>query len=366
MSDPVVLEGQILCLRLFDVGDEVDLDRAQQLLSKLPGVTANRRSQTKMEALAVPLRLELGRRELEIMEIRQPLETTLSIHIYDSGSVSVTYALEIAAGTSLADLVPRCSALYSSRDIETLARAELGKLLPVLEPAVAGLHDWHGFETYTIVRVFQLANGWTPERILDWPPLGKLVVGESADRPLRAQHRDEVLEYAFGYLDDDLVVVDWNSALVIDPRREPTIVEMLEFANCHLLNLRYYDQLLDEETRRIYGELAKRHGVFDTRYTRLAQEVLRRVVALGEISDRIDNTTKVVGDYYTARVYRAAVTRLRVNAWSQSIERKQRLVAESYTMLKGEIEMRRSLFLEIAIVALIVFEVVWAITEGVH
>lgn len=365
MTQPVVQSGQILCLRLFDVGEDIDLERAEQLLEKTAGVACNRRA-SRMEDIALPLRLELGKRDLEIIEIRQPIETSVSMHLYDSGSISVMFTIDILEGTPLGAIIPRCTALYASRDLETLARDELTRLLPVFLPAVGGVHHWHGFETYTIVRVFELADELTPDQLLAWPDLGKLLVGEVSDRALRKQHREEVLEYTFGYLDDDLTIVDWNSAFLLDPRRDPTIVEILEFANCHLLNLRYYDSLLEAETKRIYGELSDKHGIFDTRYSKLAQDVLKRVVALGEISDRVENTTKVVGEYYTARVYRAAVARLRVQSWSQSIERKQRLVAEAYGMLKGEVELRRTLLIEVAIVSLIVLEVILAILPGVH
>jgi hypothetical protein len=366
--EPVVREGQILCLRLFDVGEDIDLARAETLLASAPGVVScARRGLSKMSALAVPLRVELGAREIEIIELPNWHAATLSVHVYDSGSISVTYAIAIAPGTALAELTPKCAALYTSKDLETLARAELAKLLPALGPAIATPHDWAGHENYTILRIHELADAMTPDALVAWPGLGRLLIGEPSETPLAKRHRDEILEYTFGYLEDDLVIVDWNSAILLDPRRDPTLVEMLEFANCHLLNLRYYDDLLDRHTKRIYRELsADNHpGVFDRRFTRLAQDVFRQLVGLSEISERIDNATKVAGDYYVARVYRAAIKRLRVEAWKESIERKQHLVNEAYDMLKTEVELRRGLVLEVTIVVLIVLEIVLALIPGV-
>ncbi len=367
-TEPVVREGQILCLRLFDVGEEINLDRAEAALAKLPFVEAcQRRGMSKMEALAVPLRVELGARDVEIIELPTAFAATLSAHIHDSGSIAVTYTIAIADGTPLGELTSRCAALYNSRDLETLARAEVAKLLPELRPAITGAHDWSGHENYTIIRIHELADAMTPAALLDWQGLGRLLIGEQSTHMLADRHRAEILEYTFGYLDDDLVIVDWNSAFLLDPRRDPTLVEMLEYANCHLLNLRYYDDLLDRHTKRIYGELSthKSAGILDRRYGRLAQDVFKQLVGLSEISERIDNATKVASDYYVARVYRAAIKRLRVEAWKDSIERKQELVNKAYEMLKGEVEMRRSLMLEITVVLLIVLEIVLALIPGV-
>ena len=71
----------------------------------------------------------------------------------------------------------------------------------------------------------------------------------------------------------------------------------------------------------------------------------------------------MAGDTYVARIYRAAIVRLRIEMWNESIGRKQRLVTDVYTMFKGEAELRKSQLPEVAIVVLIVIEVVVALTS---
>ena len=91
---------------------------------------------------------------------------------------------------------------------------------------------------------------------------------------------------------------------------------------------------------------------------------IRDLMGLSELVERIDNAIKSVGDFYAARVYRGAMRRLRIEAWKESIERKQTLIGEAYEMLKGEAEVRRGLILEVTVIVLIVIEVIQAFMGG--
>jgi hypothetical protein len=88
---------------------------------------------------------------------------------------------------------------------------------------------------------------------------------------------------------------------------------------------------------------------------------MRRIVELTEFTERVDNALKIIGDFYLARVYEGAVRRFRINNWRASIDGKQALVAQAYELIKGEMEARRSTFLELVVIALIFAEVALAI-----
>ncbi len=64
----------------------------------------------------------------------------------------------------------------------------------------------------------------------------------------------------------------------------------------------------------------------------------------------------MVGDFYLARIYRAAVRRFRVPTWQESVDRKESLVRQIYELLNGEVEHGRMFVLEFTIVVLILFE----------
>jgi hypothetical protein len=160
--------------------------------------------------------------------------------------------------------------------------------------------------------------------------------------------------------------VHWNSALVVEPSGVEDIPDLLEFATAHLLELRYYDALLDTALHRIYDEIeaggSPVANVFTRRYRKLQRRVAALLLEISEMIERLENAVKIVGDFYLARLYQAAVRRFRLPAWQETVLRKQRLVAEVNDLIGDAADTSRAELLELAIILLIVFEIVAALT----
>ncbi|MDQ3949778.1 MAG: hypothetical protein M3282_05485, partial [Gemmatimonadota bacterium] len=174
-----------------------------------------------------------------------------------------------------------------------------------------------------------------------------------------------MLPHRFSYYADDLAILTWENALVIDPASaEETDVEyVLEFANAQLLELRYYDALLDAELPRIYDRVTEhRAGRYFRRFTRLLADLQTLVADSTETVERAENALKVTDDVYLARIYTAALEIFRARAWRAGIDRKLGIIRETYEMLNAQAQAVRSELLEITIVALIVLEIVLALS----
>jgi hypothetical protein len=361
-----IQRGCILAYRIFDVCDEIALDTAEQQLADAPGkrrVRFTRDGEQAMQFAAPPLDIELGTRTIDLV-LKPGVEAILSARFFDYGAVSVEFELPIAPGTRVQDLLPLCDELYESLRLEEVARREVDQLLPRLKGATRGRHDFQGVETYTVVFVEELAGPPVTE-LTDSALLAKLIVGEASVKSLSDDARRDVLRHSHSYLEDDLVIIDWNSAFVLEPSGSRDVPEILEFATSQLLELRYYDSTLDAELGHIYDDyaIARRdwRSLLRSPYERLARNVLRRFVELTEFTERVDNALKVVGDFYLARVYQSAVRRFRITSWRDSIDEKQALVARSYDLLKGEVDIRRSTVLEVIVIILIAVELVAAL-----
>src|SRR5690606_36929498 len=98
-----------------------------------------------------------------------------------------------------------------------------------------------------------------------------------------------------------------------------------------------------------------------TEYGDLRRKVMMLMLEIDEFTERVENSLKIIGDFYLARVYRSAVRRFRIPSWHQSVDRKQALLGQVYDLLKGEVDIDRSILLEATIVALIVIEIVMAL-----
>ncbi|HLK40538.1 MAG TPA: hypothetical protein VKU41_27490 [Polyangiaceae bacterium] len=366
----VVRHGRLLGYRLLDVADEIDLAHAQTLVE----ANASRRGAMTHEGArslvlaAQPLDIPLGTRSFRLPRVGATLNAEVSAHLFQYGAVSIAFEVPIVEGTALGDLVALCDEIYETPELDRLARDMVAPLLARLLPAVRGRHDWEGIEEYTVVYVQRFDGDPPASDVLSSPVLASLVVGEPPSRRLSHGERQDVLKHAHSYFDDDLVVVDWNSAFVLEPSGSRDIPDLLEIATSQLLELRYYDGLFDRELARVYRELelARRGGlayVVQNPWVDLGRRVVRELVELSEFAERIDNALKIIGDFYLARVYESAVRRFRIRSWQSSIDAKQALLAQAYGLVRGEIESRRSTVLELVVIALIVLEVILALVR---
>jgi hypothetical protein len=295
-------------------------------------------------------------------------QASVSARVFAYGAVSIAFELPIADGSDLAGLVPMCDEIYESPEFDRIARELVEPLLDRLASAIDGRHRWEGIETYTIVYVRRFRGDPTATQVLASPALASLVIGEPPTRRLSARQRLDVLEHSHSYFEDDLVVVDWDSAFVLEPSGSRDILDILELASSQLLELRYYDDLFDAELARVHHQLERvqRRRFFDVLnnpWVELGRGVVRRLVELTEFAERVDNALKVVGDFYLARVYESAVRRFRIRSWQASIDAKQALLAQAYGLVRGEVEARRSTVLELVVIILIVVEVLLALTR---
>lgn len=114
-------------------------------------------------------------------------------------------------------------------------------------------------EAYTIFRLDPVASedgfGWLERHRRE---VAALLTQERDPLRLAEQEIRETVSKSLGYYREDLVVVDWDAALVVD-RREPAeeIMHVLELANLQLCELQAYDQILDRVMEQSYSHLGQ-------------------------------------------------------------------------------------------------------------
>jgi hypothetical protein len=363
--EPAIARGSILAYRVFDAGDVIVLDRAEKLLGNAKRVSISGPLAPGLVIPARPLEVAMGECDIAIPGLTGKFRAKSSARIFDFGAISVLHEIAIDPGTTLRDLTPICDALYDAVELVTLGCEHRKELIAKLRPAIEKAHDWAEAETYTIVFVEEL-SGVEIADLSTSESLAKLLLGERSSKPLSEAARDDVLKHSFSYLADDLVIIDWNSAFVVEPSGSRVVADVLELATCQLLEFRYYDMLLDRELATVYDHVEKQRAlrIFRDPFRRLTRQVLRRFMELTEFTERVDNAIKSVGDFYLARVYLAAIRRFRVPEWRESVESKLSLISRAYDLLKGEIETSRAQLLELTVVILIFVEILAAFQRG--
>jgi len=188
--------------------------------------------------------------------------------------------------------------------------------------------------------------------------IAQIVRGER--QPLSRQERDEVLKHRWSYLEDDLVVAAWNAAFIYDTEAGAlALIEIFEFANSQLLEFRYHDELLEGETTTLYARLEERHWLDMLRGRRHTNEALRiqsLYLDVNELTDRMENAVKFVGDPYAARLFGLAAARLGLERWKKNVEEKLDTLNDIHRFAVERTGISQANILELVIVGILLIE----------
>jgi len=367
MSSPLVFrKASIFCYRIFDIADEIELESAQKILSAdARRLRLSREGSQYLELPNPPLAIELGKKNLSLRD--RPCAVDAVARVFDHGGASVILKVPVAPGIESEPLIALADELYDSKAVDKLCLELLEPLRRVLAPAIQGAHLWDQSESYTVIFVERIDGDPPAKEIEDRVELARLLLGEVESQPLSEYERKQVTQHRFSYRETDLVIVDWNSAFVYEPSGSSDIPDILEICNAQLLEFRFYDNLLDSNIRRIYAEVQRKrrswYSILRSPYSLLARRVLAMNLEMSEFVERVENSLKIIADFYLAKVYEASLRRLRIPAWQASVTRKQQMLAQVYQLLKGDVDINRSLTLEFTIVVLIVTELVLGVVS---
>ena len=357
-----IKKGSILIYRVFDVAEEVNLHRVEELLSEpLTGTNRSRLRFTLTPRQTIIMRnapITLGLGESDIIFQNKPVKAEVSAKIWDYGVISILFQIPIPENTSWEKLIDISAQLEQDTLIDESAKYRTQELTNLINPALREPHHWHEFEDYNIFFFEEIDGINDCKEIFDQVDVARLIVAENTAE-LSDRAKKSILVSTLQYSKNDLAVIDWNSALVIEPSGKKEVPEAIEFALTHLMEMRYYDSLIDQKLTMLYDSIEESRGkFFNNRFSLLSREASARYIEFSEFIERVDNSFKVVGDFYLAKIFRVSNEEFRIPEWEGNIMRKMGLLANLSALLQGEINVNRSLWLEITIVVLILFELI--------
>ena len=363
--------GALIAHRLLDVADTIDLSRAEGLWRAHAGREGRR---TRLAtASANELAFEVPPTLLDLPPISidvdgQVLMAERTARVYDFGAIAIALRVD-AGGLSWDAFAARCNALDRATGPASdtpIWHESLRAVLEVIAPALRRPAAQHLEEDYLFAVVQRFDRPMTGEQIRSQAKLAALLSGET--RPLSAQETAELTAQAFSYFVDDLVVLTWDRAFIFEPRGESDVIDIIEVANAQLLEMRYYDELLDDELTTMYDLVAGARGglslIASRRAVRLARRLHGLVAEVTALTEKVENSLQVTEDVYLARVYGAALELFRVPRLGEAVDRKLAIIRDTYGALYEEASSRRAELLELAIVLLIVFEIVLALVKS--
>jgi len=352
--------GSFRALLLYDIADELDLDRVRELLGVSP---PGRKPEFKLPA-PVYVRFErppvVEPSEAVCLSGGECFEGRLKY--FDYGVASLELELQFQAGWE--ELIALSNRWMETPEIEQKALEIARKRLSGLTQAIRKPYlEWLD-EVYYVVHVREVH---CPDgRVLSAAELlaqhasaiAQVVRGEL--HRLSPGEEKEVLGSSISYYPTDLLVAGWMAAFIYDtPEGAAPTVQLLEYANAQLLEYRRYDELLTRVLKHTYLTL-ERGGGFLSRW-RLAAEARRlntMRLDITELTERTDNAIKFLSDMFYARAYRVVANRVGVPDYRNLVDQKLGIAGELYEIMVNEFHQARAFVLEAMVVAILVIELI--------
>jgi hypothetical protein len=170
----------------------------------------------------------------------------------------------------------------------------------------------------------------------------------------------EVLQSSISYYTNDLAVVGWNAALILDtPAGARTAVQLLEYVNTQLLEFRHYDELLTRELATAYRLLDHSGTLARWRLARGAANLQAVTLDVTELTERVDNAIKFLSDMFSARLHSLAASKIGVADYKRLVEQKLHIARDLYEFMVEQFHQGRAFALELMVVIILVIELVF-------
>lgn len=361
MPETPTLTGRVVFQYFYDVGGDIELERIPE--QKLAVIE---RHVPKRARILAPKYEEVGFKpievDLEAIKIDRH-KATIEGHIFPIGVIEINITIEFrkASFESITKLVTlnerRVKVDGAEIDFDELPLGLFKDLVNTIKPAI--VYPYPAFELpeiYTLILIAESEPRLNAEDFLTKfrKQTAGLLRGEHDWRSLSGKEVEDALKPYLSYSDEDIVIVDWYSALISGAvEYTDELVRMIEFARIQLLELKTYDRLLDRRVERAYSSLrtalaGPRMGItWRSRpygeLTRTASELAELRVEVTDFLGDLRNILKLTGEWYLGKLYRIASERFRIADWLALVDKKLNQLQELYTMAMERVDVHRAI-----------------------
>jgi hypothetical protein len=365
IGSPKVKEytGEVVYIYAFDVAYEMTRQPVRELLGQPVAqfvVDASKRSPRHLFFYR-PQMVRLP--PLERIGPNGPIRIERGVKLLPVGAISITIRVPFTVG-HVEDLVDYHDLQFSNgslnEEVRRLAEEVRHELAPYYIRPVSQLAEEEAYTVFCINSPLLTEDG-TALSAEQWlaghrRAVASLLTQEPDVDHLSKQEADESTGRFLSYYEHDLVVVDWDAALIIDQRVNfDETLYVMELANLQLAELEAYDRLLDVSLERSYRDLSARPMRGRSAILRELREIR---IDLARFSDELSNITKFFGDWHLARIYENISARFHLADWHRTIDDKLQTLDDLYQLLNHDQTNRWMLILEVTIVLLFVIDLV--------
>jgi hypothetical protein len=364
-----IKDGHIYAYYSFDVAAELQLDKLEKVFGKKPvesQLAFTRLTPKYVQYAQPPYLIKLGEKQVELSPGNK-YSFNVTAKLYDFGVVSIRLSMKFSG--EMDDLIKLSELLVENKEAEKEVTKQMDRIKKEIADVLVKPVETSTFEDYIIFYVKEFEKRVPVKDLVEKSAHKIASILRSETEELNEEQVKDTLKTSVSYFTDDVVFVDWNAAFIYDPRDAVDTLEVLEYANIELLELRTYDTMLDKEIDKAYDRMALAKskpwyliGVepFSPTLDRLEEVRLD----ITQVMEKVENALKLVGDPYLAKVYRAASESFRLSEWKAGLKEKLDIMEDFYDTLVNRIQTSRFLVLDTTIVLLIVLEIALLFLPG--
>lgn len=355
--------GEVVYVYAYDVAYELNREPVTQLLGQrvVPFAVDSSRRRPRHHSFFQPQMIRLP--AMERVGPRGPVKLDRVIKLLPVGAISITVRVPFEVD-HLEDLVGFHDLHFDTgslnADVRLLAEAVHRELKPVSIRPNPHLVEEEAYTVFCVEAPLHDPDGgsigaeqWLMAHRRE---VAALLTQETDMDHLSKQEAEESTGRYLSYYQNDLVVIDWDAALLVDEKQDfEETLYIVELANLQLAELEAYDRLIDESLERSYRDLGQRERRKRAQVLRDLREIR---IDMARFNDELRNITKFFGDWHLARIYENIAARFHLGDWHRALDEKLKTLDELYEILKHDENNRWMLILEVTIVLLFIIDLV--------
>ncbi|HME52295.1 MAG TPA: hypothetical protein VKM55_08760 [Candidatus Lokiarchaeia archaeon] len=364
------MDGELVYMKLFDVGRHIDISAVVgELSGSQPMTTTVTKDTTPNISLPRPIIVELeSHQHSESPYFRS---ATLSAKIYEDGVI--TFISRLAFENVPLDQLHVLKTTEFYTDVKNEKLEIFGwidrRFLEMMKRIDQFIDKEYyelftpEFETYAAYCI--TSDEGDPGEFIHAHEnyIASFLQGDSPSVRYHPSQIKATLDNPFSYLENDLVIFDLDRCIIIDPNKDyEDILLVAEIANYQVLELSTLDQVLDHELDMAEDELRMVFSKARKPYRLLGKKVaeLRKLrVDMTFLLEDIENSSKLIGDYYLAQIYRHLGNLFSLKEWSTSIRNRLDALDSVYNTTRTDLSTTVLLWIEIFFLFLFGFEFIF-------
>ncbi|MEI7580257.1 MAG: hypothetical protein WCJ17_00505 [bacterium] len=373
MQQRDIFAGDIIFFYAYDIGDDIDLEmiKSQHLVP-----TYSTPLSAKFKNYHIPISYHLrGPNLISEGEGHEQFSSTEKPSSVFTGDDSRAHCFALSKIHAFG-VLSYCYRIPFKGTLHTLKKS-----LIELKGEYDQLSDTYAYETYKRIhsavvmpQFCNLKNDYftvhiSPERsTLSSEKLMEVYGGDIASLlrlevdMLSPYQQDMILRSRTGYYGDELIVIDRGGAFVYDDTCYDSM-ELFEFVTIQLLELQYFDRLLD---RRLHMFYTSQSDSLKSRNAMPIADLAQLSVDISVITERLENSIRMSGDEYYSDIYERLVKKLSLDRWREGVQRKLDIIRDLYEVQQTGQDLIFHKRWTLVIVALIALESIVGLAHFVH